>query len=207
MVVDDGLSRRVDAFLASPEGHNAILGDLVEAMWPSMLRYVENRVGRYTDVDAENIAADAVVKVVRGWPTVDASNGKSITSWVFAVTRNTMLDALRRAAVARRIGLTPTAPRSLSDPWTDSDEAAEGWDRDDPRDDQDVEALATARADLPAILDAIALLGVKGEHLMEFLGGAGYDDIATRHGLKRSCVKARLRWARVALREQFGEWA
>ena len=207
MVVDDGLSRYVEALIASPEGHNAILGDVVEAMWPSMLRYVENRVGRYTDVDAENIAADAVVKVVRGWPTLNASNGKSVTSWVFAVTRNTMLDALRRAAVARRIGLTSTAPRSLSDPWTDSDEAAEGWDRDDPHDEQDVEALATARADLPAILDAIPLLGVKGAHLMEFLGGAGYDDIATRHGLKRSCVAARLRRARVALREQFGEWA
>ena len=70
-----------------------------------------------------------------------------------------------------------------------------------------VQTCALPISDLPAILDAIALLGVKGEHLMEFLGGAGYDDIATRHGLKRSCVKARLRWARVALREQFGEWA
>lgn len=207
MVVDDGLSRRVDGLLAHPEGHSAVLGDLVSAMWPSMVRYVEARVGRYNDIDVENIAADAVVKVVRAWPTVEATNGKSVVSWVFAVTRNTMIDALRRADCARRLGLNRGSARSFPDAWTDSEETADDADRRDQADDQDVEALATARADLPAILDAINTLGVKGEHLLEFLSGAGYDDIATRHGLKRSCVKARLRWARVALREQFQEWA
>ena len=55
---------------------------------PKVMTYVRNRVD---PMDAEDVAADVFVKVYGNLPRFDSQKG-SLSTWIYSITRNTVID-------------------------------------------------------------------------------------------------------------------
>lgn len=60
--------------------------------YPKVLQYIQNRTSGH--LDAEDIAQTVFMKVFGKWDTFDASKS-SISTWIFNITRNTLIDYQR----------------------------------------------------------------------------------------------------------------
>lgn len=60
--------------------------------YPKVLQYIQNRSNGH--MDAEDIAQNVFVKVYRNWDAFDPSKS-SISTWIFNITRNTLIDYQR----------------------------------------------------------------------------------------------------------------
>lgn len=63
--------------------------------YPKVLQYIENRSNGYTD--AEDLAQTVFLKVFGKWDAFDPGKS-SISTWIFHITRNTLIDHQRSMA-------------------------------------------------------------------------------------------------------------
>lgn len=57
--------------------------------YPKVLQYIENRMNGH--MDAEDLAQNVFIKVFGKWDTFDPEKS-SISTWIFNITRNTLID-------------------------------------------------------------------------------------------------------------------
>ena len=73
--------------------------------YPKVLRYVENRSS--VRMDAEDLAQTVFMKVFRKWDVFDPEKS-SLSTWIFNITRNTLIDHQRAVAFRQHGELSET---------------------------------------------------------------------------------------------------
>lgn len=143
-----------------------------------VMGYIRSRVQRWAD--AEDLCADVFEKVQRKLPTFDLTKA-SIGTWVYTITRNTVIDYYRR-----------TRPTSELDEKMPEDGSVDsGLLRSET-----LSELASALRQLPQqMMDIIILRYYQGKPLTE---------IATLMGLSYGAVKLRHQNALQRLKELMG---
>lgn len=153
--------------------------------YPRIYRMVRSMVYG-TGLDAEDLTQDSFLKVYKKRHLYNGSS--SLYTWTYQIARNTVLDALRRDKIQRRIfwwNETDTEP--------DDFKAAESGD----------EAL-DRREQKQLLRNAMARLSEKDRLIitMRDLEGMSYDEIAEVENLPVGTVKSRLFTARQRLKDE-----
>lgn len=131
---------------------------------------------------AEDLAQDAMLKVLRGLPRFDPEGPARLSTWILTVTTRVCLDALRRGPRRVEEALAPEL-RDVAAPSPEALAASRELGR----------RVQARMADLPDEQRAVLLL--RGYHDL------GYDEIAAALDLEVGTVKSRLSRARQALRD------
>ena len=131
-----------------------------------VMGYIRARVHGYAD--AEDLCADVFEKVQRKLPVYDPSKA-SVSTWVFTITRNTVIDFFRRMK----------HPEELDENMSDDSEVEEGLLQTET-----LGELATALRRLPQqLMDIIVLRYYDRKTLTEIAGimGLSYGATKLRH--------------------------
>lgn len=104
---------------AAQGGHTRAFETLIGAHIPQVRRFA--RAFAHSDAEADDLAQEALLKVYRSLGGFRFQS--SFTTWLFAVVRNTFLDARKSRAQHDRDVEEPLAPRHLA--AGDNDETAE----------------------------------------------------------------------------------
>ncbi|MFN7373521.1 MAG: RNA polymerase sigma factor [Cyclobacteriaceae bacterium] len=158
-----------------------------------LLGFIRNRVR--TSEEAEDILQDVFVQFVAGFDTIDSVD--RITSWLYSVARNKIIDRYRRDAVRPQktdfeftAGRDDDAPLSLQDILPDLGNSPEAsllrdaiWDQ-----------IMLALEELPAEQREIFI-----QHEME---ERSFREIAEETGLSINTLLSRKRYAIMALRKK-----
>ncbi|MFN5072107.1 MAG: RNA polymerase sigma factor [Cyclobacteriaceae bacterium] len=158
-----------------------------------VLGFIRNRVR--TSEEAEDILQDVFVQFVAGFDTIDSVD--RITSWLYSVARNKIIDRYRRDAVRPQktdfeftAGRDDDAPLSLQDILPDLGNSPEAsllrdaiWDQ-----------IMLALEELPAEQREIFI-----QHEME---ERSFREIAEETGLSINTLLSRKRYAIMALRKK-----
>jgi len=158
-----------------------------------LLGFIRNRVR--TTEEAEDILQDVFVQFVAGFDTIDSVD--RITSWLYSVARNKIIDRYRRDAVRPQktdfeftAGRDDDAPLSLQDILPDLGNSPEAsllrdaiWDQ-----------IMLALEELPAEQREIFI-----QHEME---ERSFREIAEETGLSINTLLSRKRYAIMALRKK-----
>lgn len=80
--------------------------------YPKVLQYIGNRSNCH--MDAEDLAQTVFVKVFGKWDTFDPEKS-SISTWIFNITRNTLIDHQRAVAFRQHGELSETLPDRSDD--------------------------------------------------------------------------------------------
>ena len=139
-----------------------------------VMAYIGARVRNYAD--AEDLCADVFEKVYRHLPEFDRSKA-SVGTWVFTITRNTVIDHFRR----NRPG------EELDENLSDDTQVDEGMLQTET-----LSELATALRKLPEQMrDIIVLRYYDGKPLTEIadLMGISYGAVKLRHQSALSMLK------------------
>lgn len=158
-----------------------------------LLGFIRNRVR--TTEEAEDILQDVFVQFVAGFDTIDSVD--RITSWLYSVARNKIIDRYRRDAVRPQktdfeftAGRDDDAPLSLQDILPDLGNSPEAsllrdaiWDQ-----------IMLALEELPAEQREIFI-----QHEME---ERSFREIAEEAGLSINTLLSRKRYAIMALRKK-----
>lgn len=160
----------------------AVLGPELDRVYATCRKMVGNRQ------DAEELAQDALVRIIRGLPTFDGRS--SLSTWITRVTINACLTWLRTRA--RQGG---RAPRPLENPDQQMGEpdAPDGVKPDDPAAQRVREALQRISPEHRAVL------------ILRDVRDLDYDAIGAALDLAVGTVKSRIFRARAALRAQVEE--
>ena len=143
-----------------------------------VMGYIRSRVNRRAD--AEDLCSDVFEKVQRKLADFDPQKA-SVSTWVFTITRNTVIDYFRRSK--------PTA--ELDENLSDDTEVDE-----DLLQSETLGELASALRKLPQQLMDIVVL--------RYYDGKPLTEIAALMGLSYGAVKLRHQNALMLLREQIG---
>ncbi len=143
-----------------------------------VMGYIRSRVNRRAD--AEDLCSDVFEKVQRKLADFDPQKA-SVSTWVFTITRNTVIDYFRRTK--------PTA--ELDENLSDDTEVDEDLLRSET-----LGELASALRKLPQQLMDIVVL--------RYYDGKPLTEIAALMGLSYGAVKLRHQNALMLLREQIG---
>lgn len=73
--------------------------------YPKVLQYIQNRSNG--DKDAEDVAQNVFVKVFGKWDTFDPKKS-SVSTWIFNITRNTLIDYQRSMRFRQHEALSET---------------------------------------------------------------------------------------------------
>ncbi|HSW09304.1 MAG TPA: sigma-70 family RNA polymerase sigma factor [Bacillota bacterium] len=174
---------------AAKRGDRAAFGELVRRYE----RKVYNLAYRYAgnSDDAADLAQEAFLKAFCALGTF---RGRSaFSTWLYRVTANVCLDALRGRQRRRTLSLDQAPPGREGD---------REWELADPR--ADLEEQVQRREVQSAVHRAIGRLGP--EHrlvvVLRDLQGFSYQEISRILGLNLGTVKSRLNRARLALRDE-----
>lgn len=149
-----------------------------EAFQPKVMSYIRARV--HGQANAEDLCADVFEKVFRKLPDYDPAKA-AVGTWVFTITRNTVIDYFRRSRPTEELD------ENLSDD-TEVDESLLTQ--------ESLSELASALRSLPQqLMDIIVLRYYDGKPLTE---------IAEMMGLSYGAVKLRHQNALMLLREKMG---
>lgn len=74
-----------------------------QEFYPKVLQYIQNRSNGH--MDAEDVAQNVFVKVFGKWDTFDPEKS-SISTWIFNITRNTLIDHQRSMSYRQHEELT-----------------------------------------------------------------------------------------------------
>lgn len=80
------------------------------AYHPKVLRYIQSRVSNHSD--AEDLAATVFLKVFSKLAEFDVQKA-SLSTWIFTITRNTVIDYFRQARVGVALPENEAAPDDL----------------------------------------------------------------------------------------------
>jgi RNA polymerase sigma-70 factor (ECF subfamily) len=69
------------------------IGKLYDFFFPKIFSYVSWRIGRETD--AEDVVSDIFIKMVKNLSSYRAQKNGSFQSWLYCITRNTIIDYYR----------------------------------------------------------------------------------------------------------------
>jgi len=153
--------------------------------YPRIFRMVRSMVYG-TGLDAEDLTQDSFLKVYNKRHLYNGSS--SLFTWTYQIARNTVLDALRRDKIQRRIfwwSESETEP----DDYKSNESGDEALDRREQQ-----QLLRTALARLPE-KDRLIIT-------MRDLEGMSYDEIAEVEKLATGTVKSRLFTARQRLKDE-----
>ena len=149
---------------------------IYELYQPKVISYIRARV--HGQANAEDICSDVFEKVFRKLPDYDPSKA-AIGTWVFTITRNTVIDYFRRSRPAEE----------LDENLSDDSEVDENL-----LSNESLSELASALRSLPQqLMDSIVLRYYDGKPLTE---------IAEMMGLSYGAVKLRHQNALMLLREK-----
>ena len=173
--------KRMQVSVPSEFELNSQLPDL----YPRIYRMVRSMLYG-SAISAEDLTQDAFLKAYR---KRHLYNGRSsLHTWVYQIARNTVLDALRRQKIRRRLFMDNEAD-SWSDNLPDSDTGDDAIDQRERRD-----LLMKALSALPG-RDRLLIT-------LRDLEGMAYQDIAEIENLAVGTVKSRLFTARSRLRNE-----
>ena len=164
---------------------------LKEKDW--LLSFIRNRVS--STEEAEDILQDVFYQFVAGFDSIESLD--RVTSWLFSVARNKIIDRYRRDAsrprrtdLERQSGLDDEAPLSLQDILPDLGNTPEDsffreviWD-----------AIMEALDDLPAEQREIFILNEMEER--------SFREISEERGISINTLLSRKRYAILALRKR-----
>ncbi len=142
-----------------------------------VLAYLTHRTGRRED--AEDLCADIFAEVFRSLPRYDPEKS-SVSTWIYRITRSTLIDYLRT--------------KRQSEPLSEDITAADDIDEDLIRR-ETLERLASALLTLGREeRDIIILRYYKGYKLTDVsrLTGISYGMVKVKHGRALSALRARL---------------
>ena len=153
--------------------------------YPRIYRMVRSMVYG-TGLDAEDLTQDSFLKVYKKRHLYNGSSG--LYTWTYQIARNTVLDALRRDKIQRRIFW-----------WNETDTEPDDFKATESGD----EAL-DRREQKQLLRRAMASLSEKDRLIitMRDLEGMSYDEIAEVENLAVGTVKSRLFTARQRLKEE-----
>ena len=150
-----------------------------EALYDAYHRLVYAIAFRMTDdaTTAEDVTQSVFLTL---WTTPEAFRGGTFNAWLCRVTRNRVLDVLRRRANRA----TAEIPPDLADPVSTTDKVLE-------------------RIDADRVRAALAALGEDQRSIIElgFFGGITHEEIARRTGIPLGTVKTRIRTGLRRMRE------
>jgi RNA polymerase sigma factor (sigma-70 family) len=158
-----------------------------------LLGFIRNRVSSLEE--AEDILQDVFYQFVAGYETIDSLD--RVTSWLFSVARNKIIDRYRRDAarpkradIGLHAGMDDDAPLTLQDILPDLGNTPE----DAYLRDMIWEAIMDALDDLPAEQRQIFILNEIEER--------GFREIAEETGVSINTLLSRKRYAILALRKK-----
>ena len=153
--------------------------------YPRIYRMVRSMVYG-TGLDAEDLTQDSFLKVYKKRHLYNGSSG--LYTWTYQIARNTVLDALRRDKVQRRIFW-----------WNETDTEPDDFKATESGD----EAL-DRREQKQLLRRAMARLSEKDRLIitMRDLEGMSYDEVAEVEKLAVGTVKSRLFTARQRLKDE-----
>ena len=140
-----------------------------------VLGYIRARIRNYAD--AEDLCSSVFEKVQRKLPEYNAEKA-SVSTWVFTITRNTVIDFFRRSRPAEEL---------------DENMAEEGELEDGLLQNETLSELAAALKKLPRQLADLIVL--------RYYDGKPLTEIATLMGLSYGAVKLRHQNALMLLKE------
>ncbi len=74
--------------------HNLLQEELYAQYYPKVLRYITGRINSRSD--AEDLASNVFLKVFNSISTFDAEKA-SASTWIYTITRNTLIDYFRKS--------------------------------------------------------------------------------------------------------------
>lgn len=152
---------------------------IYELYQPKVISYIRARV--HGQANAEDLCSDVFEKVFRKLPDYDPAKA-AIGTWVFTITRNTVIDYFRRSR--------PTD--ELDENLSDDSEVDENL-----LNNESLSELASALRSLPQQLMDIVVL--------RYYDGKPLTEIAEMMGLSYGAVKLRHQNALMLLREHLGD--
>lgn len=174
----------LDALVArAQQGELRAFEALAAEFTPQVRRFA--RAFAASEADADDLAQDALVRVYRNLRRFRYQS--AFSTWLYAVVRNSFLDAARgRAGTARR----------LEEPLPEGDAGEPGGSRPDEaleREQQRARVWAALRRIPSEYRTALVLFDIEG---------CSYDEVAAVEGVPVGTVKSRLHRGRAALREE-----
>lgn len=177
LIVDETVAESL-LVLRAQMGSREAYARLVERHDGRLLFYLRRLLGHAAD--AEDVRQDVWLTVVRKLGTLD--NPEAFRSWLYRIARNRGISLLRKRRA--EVPLDDAGP--LEDVSTSSDEESSGFG---PEDAAAVHAALDRLS--PAHREIVTL---------RFLGGLGYDEIASVLDCRVGTVRSRIHYAKAALR-------
>ncbi|MBK6919982.1 MAG: sigma-70 family RNA polymerase sigma factor [Deltaproteobacteria bacterium] len=170
---------------------HAVLKHFERPVWAIVCR-VLGRAGRHGQAD--DVAQDALLGVLRGLPRYDVDHPAAVSTWVLTIATRTALTALRRNARER--------VRFDDELVAATDERAPHCVGDDRPD-----RVAERREAASAIADAVEHLSpeIRAAFVLRAYHDLEYDEIARILEIELGTVKSRLWRARAALQQRLSE--
>ncbi len=131
-----------------------------------VMGYIRNRINSWAD--AEDLCADVFEKVQRKLPEYDEKKA-SVSTWIFTITRNTVIDYFRRSRPSEE----------LNEEWSDDSAVEEGILQT-----ESLTELASALKKLPQqLMDIVVLRYYDGKPLTEIaqMMSLSYGAVKLRH--------------------------
>lgn len=158
-------------------------------------KLVYNLAYQYTEnaEDAADVSQDAFLKLWRSLPSFRQES--SLSTWVFRITQNCALDALRKRNVRRTVSLTVEED--------DGEEQGREMDLADPNPDHDPAARSERKERTAAVREAISALHADHREILVLrdMQGYSYAEIGEMLGLEPGTVKSRINRARMQVKE------
>ncbi|MBP3191228.1 RNA polymerase sigma factor [Natronogracilivirga saccharolytica] len=161
------------------------LNQRLPEFYPRIYRMVRAMV-HGSGIDPEDLTQDIFLKVYNKRHLYNASSG--LYTWTYQIARNTVLDALRRNKIQRRIFW-----------WSDAEEEPVEFDSGEAGDE-----TLDRRERQKMLHEALAALSEKDRLIitMRDLEGMAYDEIAEIENISVGTVKSRLFTARQRLKKE-----
>ncbi|MBR6950105.1 MAG: sigma-70 family RNA polymerase sigma factor [Oscillospiraceae bacterium] len=160
-----------------------LITDCADRTWALALRMMKD------PQDAEDAVQDAMIKA---WRALPGFKGECrFATWVFRLTYNTCLDALRRRQRGQVLSLTRE----------DEDDGERQAEVPDPSPGPEEALLAKERAEILRRETEKLSDKLRAPLVMRELGGCSYEEIAAALGLSVGTVKSRIARARENLTE------
>jgi RNA polymerase sigma-70 factor (ECF subfamily) len=178
----------LDALLSRAQGGDVrAFEDLLRAHLPQVRRFA--RAFAPVEADADDLAQDAVVKVYRSLRLFRYQS--AFSTWLFAVVRNSFLDAAKSRAGRQR-----GTEDALDDRHARAPSDAPLADEELQREEEKERLWRALRQVPPEFRSALVLFDLEGHT---------YDELAAIEGVPVGTVKSRLFRGRALLRKLLGE--
>jgi RNA polymerase sigma factor (sigma-70 family) len=157
-----------------------------ESVFPKLVRYLIYTYEQLGDGEIEELASDALFKVHKDIPNFNFDGGAKLTTWVFKIARNTVIDRLRQNAVREakaeivlsdtQSGAAAVRSQVFAD-WSRHGEPGETADPLEPEGD--------------AILRAFSALSASDQDILRMRSCMEYSDISANEGRDEGALRTR----------------